>query len=376
MNKLSVKSAKDSSMIIQVNKNDVLQAIEEAQLPTDVSTWLSAQAEYLADLVNVYSKNPDTFGLHDDLRSNPIRIIKTMLLSAETLYRYQGSYDSALIKLAHVNGVPFTQIEEIPELLQKVTFAKEKGLVSKHLAGGGKVVIGLMGSGASGKGTIGKRTGMQRAVNYTTRYKRPGEDHGKDYFYIRELEPKVADTLDIDTGFNTIANAPSTFEVDTDGKPVNYFEKYGPYVAIVHRPGRALHGTPVGEFTKHFEKGERAIFFEHGPIQVQEVGDKLPTFNPEVKVLPVCILPPKTGIVPLALRIVVRTYGDPTHKDPNVEAYKIKDEYLDSTIGLGQIAELEWTSKFTEGDKPLGVVYIVNDNLQKAVDELKELVAQ
>ncbi len=327
----------------------------------EVDTWLAKEADYLAQIISVYIKDPDTFGLHEDLRKNPQLILQTMLESAEILYKYQLAYNKTLVALAQINKIKYQNLSDIPQKLQDLTVAREKQRIAAHLAKGGKVAIGLMGSGASGKGTIGKRTGMKRAVNVTTRFVRPGEEHGKDYLYIRVMEPQIANTLDIDTGI-------------ADG--VNYFDKYGPYVTVVHRQGRARHGTPLSEFKKHFEEGEKVIFFEHGPIQVQEVAEKLPQLLPNSLVIPVCVLPPKTGILPLAARIVVRTYGDPDHQDTsNSNGYKIQESYLESTIGMGQIDELGYTAKFVEGKNPLGIAYIVNDNLQEAVKVMQGLIA-
>lgn len=344
-----------------IELSTVLNEISEAHLPHDVNAWLTKESEYLVKLINVYTKDPDTFGLHPDLRSNPALILSTMLRSAETLYKYQLEYNKAISGLAIANGIKYKNLEEIPTKLQELTLNRERQKLAAHLKNGGNIAFGLMGSGASGKGTIGKRTGMQRAVNTTTRLMRPGEEHGKDYNYIRVMEPQIAQTLDIDTG---IANG------------VNYFDKYGPYVTVVHRPGRARHGTSITEFKKHFEAGERSIFFEHGPIQVEEAAEKMPELLPNAMVVPVCVLPPQGGILPLASRIVVRTYGDPTHQDTSIsEGYKIKDEYLESTIGIGQIAELAYTAKFNQGQNPLGVVYIVNDDLHEAVDALKSLTS-
>jgi len=346
--------------VLSIDQKKVLSEISGAKLAPEVSSWLSKEAGYLSKLINVYVKDPDTFGLHPELRTNPILILKTILYSADTLYRYQNAYNEAIKGLAEVNGVNYESLSDIPEKLQELTVEREKLKLNDHLQVGDNIAIGLMGSGASGKGTIGKRAGIPRAVNITTRPVRPGEEHGKDYNYIRMMEPQVSETLDLDTGV-------------ADG--VNYFEKYGPYVTTVHRPGRARHGTPISEFTKHYEDGEKVIFFEHGPIQVEEAARKLPELAPGSLVMPICVLPPKTGILPLASRIAVRTYGDPEHRDTSeTEGYKIKDTYLESTIGMGQIDELAWTAKFVEGEKPLGVAYIVNDNLQEAVETLRSLV--
>lgn len=360
-----------------INERMVSGAIAEGVQDAKVRAWLAGQGGYLAEMINVYAADPDTFGLHPDLRKDPLLILKTVLHSADTLYKYQQAYNKALSEVAVANGVDASKLDEVPGKLQESTLEKEHGRIVAHLADGGNVAIGLMGSGASGKGTVGKRAGMERAVNVTTRPMRPGEAHGKDYLYIRVLEPQTAETLDIDTGYNVVgrdASGQPVYETDAAGEAINYFDKYGPYVTTVHRPGRARHGTPVSEFQKHFDKGEKTIFFEHGPVQVEEAGRKVPDLVPGAIVLPVCILPPKTGVLPLALRIAVRTYGDANHRDPNVtNGYAIKESYLESTIGFGQIDELAMTAGFSRGEKPLGIAYIVNDKLADAVEALRGL---
>ncbi|CAN5328790.1 hypothetical protein BH10PAT1_BH10PAT1_3840 [soil metagenome] len=362
----SMKQENIKGISNRINSDQVTDIISKASLSPETTDWLNSNSKYITDLINVYADDPDTYGLHQDLRNNPLLVAETILYSAETLHKYQEAYNKTLIELAKTNGVDFENIADIPMLLQNASIERERPKISAQLKSGGYVAIGLMGSGASGKGTIGKRTGMDRVVNYTTRFIRPGEEHGKDYLYIRTLEPEVSETLDIDTG---IAE-------DKNGNKINYFDKYGPYITVVHRPGRARHGTSIDQFKEHFGAGKKAIFFEHGPIQVQEAGEKLPQFIDKAKVFPVCVLPPKTGILPLALRIAVRTYGDKDHQDTTVkDGYKIQESYLESTIGLGQITELAWTANFLEGDKSLGITYIVNDNLMEAVQTLQGLIS-
>lgn len=362
-----------------VERSQVEGLIKESGLTSKVQKWLLGESKYLTNLINVYVHDPDTFNLHSDLRKEPLLILNTILESADTLYKYQQEYNVALSKIAQANGVKYDKLSDVPEKLQEISLKREGMKVKSHLSNEGKLVVGLMGSGASGKGTMGKRAGMPRAVNFTTRLKRPGEEHGVDYYYIREMEDGLLETLDIDTGYKVIGTDETAgkpiYEKDSKGNPVDYFGKHGPYVTTVHRPGRAKHGTSVIEFNRHFNNGARSIFFEHGPIQVAEAGEKLPGFIDRAKVLPVCVLPPKTGILPLAIRIAVRTYGDPVHKDPAVsDSYKIADSYLESTIGSGQIEEFLWTANFLN-ERPLGIVYIVNDNLSEAVAVLNNLIS-
>jgi len=366
---------RDKKHSVQVK--DITDLVTNSSLRNQTKEWLNGQAPYLQELVQVYVDDPDTFGLHPELKKNPLEIVKTVIQSADKLYEYQEKYDAGLVEIAQANGIEVNNLDDIPLKLQEISLQRERRRVEEQFEESGVVAIGIMGTGASGKGTVGKLSGMQRAVNVTTRPKRPTEIQGKDYLYIREMEPNVADTLEIDSGHNVVGekDGHKLYETGPDGKPLDYFEKYGPYLTIVHRQGRARHGTPVSQFSELYDKGEKAIFFEHGPVQVKEAGEKLPEHIENAIVVPVCILPPKRGVVPLAVRMAVRTYGDPDHQDKHVEdSYKIEDNYIESTIGFGQIEELRMTSEFVKGDNPLGVAYIVNDKLQDAVDALKSLV--
>lgn len=353
------------------------ETINSAKISPETATWLKGQTSYLDEIIKVYVADPNTYGLHQDLQKNPLDLLGTVLNSADKLFGYQTAYDDALREIANANGIDPSNLDNIPEKLQALSLPRERAKIVEHYKSGGVIAVGLMGTGASGKGTIGKRTGMGRAVNFTTRPKRPGEEQGKDYFYIREMVPVVKDTLDIDTGLNVVGtnNDKPIYEKDEKGEPINYFDKYGPYLVTVHRPGRAKHGTSITQFNELFDAGNKAIFFEHGPVQIQEAGKQLPKHIENAKVVPVCILPPRRGVLPLAFRIAVRTYGDPEHKDPSIETgYKIDDSYLESTIGMAQIEELKMTANFVRGNNPLGIAYIVNDNLQEAVEAMKELV--
>lgn len=306
-------------------------------------------------------------------------ILDTVLNSAEKLYQYQAAYNDALRGLAQANGIEYQSLDQIPGLLQKKTFDEQRAQLTTHFDRGGVVAVAVNGMGATGKGTVAGRSGMPRAVNYTTRPRRPTEVHGVDYYYISILEGDI--DLDKDTGYKVLkrdpdTNKPTEFETDENGKPIDYFAKYGPYLTTVHRQGRARHGTSAEEFKRLFNGGERAISFEQGVEQVQEAVKELPQLIENAIVMPVWIMPPGEGILALASRIAVRTYGDEEHRDPDVDyGYKIADSYLESTIGTGQIQEMAWVKNFSQGEDPLGVVFIVNDRLDDAVETLKRLVA-
>jgi len=356
--------------------------IKESPVSDEARSWLMGEAENIADLVNVYIADPDKYGLHPDLIKKPELIVETILHSADLLHSYQIAYNQALARVAEANDVESSNLDNVPELLEAASIQREIGKVNELFQNpDAKLAIGLMGTGASGKGTIGKRSGMDRAVNVTTRPKRPTEEHGKDYLYIRIMEPQTEGTLDIDTGLNVVGHDPATsepiYETDAHGTPINYFDKYGPYVAIAPRPGRALHGTPTSEFKRLYDSGLRSIFFEHGPEHVKQAIENLSEQMPDVQVLPVCILPPKRGIIALATRLAVRTYGDKGHQDTSFSrGFRIEDKYLESTIGLAQIKELEMTGDFVKGkgSPELGIVYIVNDDLDRAVEVMKHVV--
>lgn len=365
----------------QITIDEVISTIDSRIENEQVKMWLNKEVNQIVQIINTYAADPDTYQLNQDLRENPLLILSTILQSAETLYTYQQEYNQALIKLAEANGIDYSELGEIPSKLQLLTVEREKQNLANHLSSGGRVVIALNGIGASGKGTVSKKAGAVRAVNYTTRQMRPSESHGEtgDYYYINQLEGFPEGSIDKDTGFHIVGVDPISqepiFELDSNGQPINYLDKYGPFVTTLWRPGRAVYGTTVDEFQRLRDAGKKTIFFEHGPEQVIEAGRELPKHFPDSKVLPVCILAPSTGIIQLASRIVVRTYGDPVHRDPQVvDGYKITDSYLESTIGFAQINELAMTTEFMQGETPLGVAYIVNDNLEEAVKTFKGLI--
>ena len=356
-----MNKAEEEKMSLIASK--VKDALSTADIESEAGKWLASQSGVVTEIVMRYIANPSTIEISDEasdevkslreqLRRDPTTIAGLLALKADTLFEYQSNYNQVLHNLAEGVGLNTEGIadEDIASALEDHTLAKGQAKVEEAIGNGKKVGVPMLGIGGTGKGTIIKLSGP-RVVNTTTRARRPGEEAGVDYHYI--------DGVDVEG-------------LDASGE--NKYLAQGPFLADLLRPGRGRYGTTVAATKEAFAKSNIA-FIEQSPAEVVNISKNAPELLPELTLQPVCILPPGGGILELATRVIVRTYGDPTHKDPEVEdRYSVKDSYLESTMGPGQITEVAETTLFTQ-NPDLGIVYIVNDELPRAVSQVKKLLS-
>lgn len=344
-------------------QTEVKEALSAADSQTEAGKWLASQTGVVTEIVMRYVANPsmieiseeasdDVKALRSELKRNPTIIADLLALKADTLFEYQTNYYNVLHRLAEGVGLVTDNIpdEKIASSLEDFTFDRGHTKVEAALTAGKKIGVPMLGIGGTGKGTIIKLSGP-RVVNTTTRSRRPGEVEGVDYHYIPD--------------------------VDVEGKDQSGNNRYleqGPFLADLIREGRGRYGTTVAATKEAFESSDVA-FIEQSPGEVVNISKNAPALLPELVLQPICILPPGGGILELATRVIVRTYGDPTHQDPEVSGrYSVKDSYLESTMGPGQITEVAETTLFAD-NPDLGIVYVVNDDLTRAVDKVKSLLS-
>lgn len=347
--------------------SQIAHKVKEALAKTDPESesgkWLASQSGVVIDIVMRYVANPSMVEISDEasdevrelrqkLRQNPVIIADLLALKADKLFEYQSNYNNVLHRLAEGVELDTQGIkdEDIAASLEEHTFAKGHEKVENAIKSGKKVGVPMLGIGGTGKGTIIKLSGP-RVVNTTTRARRPGEEAGVDYHYIE--------------GVNVEG-------VDANGE--NKYLAQGPFLADLIREGRGRYGTTVAATKEAFNNSDIA-FIEQSPAEVVNISQNAPKLLPELVLQPICILPPGGGILELATRVVVRTYGDPTHKDSAVtDQYSLNNSYLESTMGPGQITEVAETTLFAD-NPDLGISYIVNDDLTRAVSRVKQLLS-
>jgi len=358
MNSLETEKMSEITSIVK-------ESLAKADSESDAGKWLASQSSVVTEVVMRYIANPSMVEISDEasdevkelrskLRKNPVIIADLLVLKADKLFEYQSNYNGVLHKLAQGVELDIEGIadEDIAASLELHTFAKGHDKVEKAIGSGKKVGVPMLGIGGTGKGTIIKLAGP-RVVNTTTRARRPGEEVGVDYHYVE--------------GVDVEGN-------DINGSGENKYLARGPFLADLLREGRGRYGTTVAATKEAFNASDIA-FIEQSPAEVVNISKNAPKLLPELVLQPICILPPGGGILELATRVIVRTYGDPTHKDATVtDQYSLNDSYLESTMGPDQITEVAETTLFAQ-NPDLGIAYIVNDDLTRAVTRVKQLLS-
>ncbi|MEN9405587.1 MAG: hypothetical protein RLY47_546 [Candidatus Parcubacteria bacterium] len=340
------------------NKSETTARLEE--LVTQQEGRFDDQVGKLEELMTRYSEHPisvpddapeEVKAARQSVQKDPTKIVESLFASRETILDLQKPYDEALDEIAAVNGIDPRSVdrEDLVRTIEQASIDRESPRIKAHLAAGGKIAAIMLGIGGTGKGTVIERSDFDRTVNHTTRPSRPGEVEGKDYHYRTDISPEM----------------PLSEVEEALGTEI---------LADLVRPGRGRYMTSK-EAVEEALKTSNVVFIEQSPEKVQEIADRAREIMPDLLVLPVCILPPGRGILELATRVVVRSYGDPNHRDSESPegVYKIKDSYLTSTIGPAQIEEISDTQEFLKGENAPGIVYVVNDDLDRAVATVNSL---
>src|SRR5579859_3796675 len=90
---------------------EILNKISSTGLKPKVKSWLNSEIDQLSDIVRRYTEHPEMIEIPEDsssevkearkrLRQNPLLIIDTILLSAESLYDYQELYKRSIFEIA------------------------------------------------------------------------------------------------------------------------------------------------------------------------------------------------------------------------------------------------------------------------------------
>ncbi len=203
-----------------------------------------------------------------------------------------------------------------------------------------KVLIGIAGPGAAGKGTIGSflttALGFTRVVNTTTREPRQGEQNGVDYFFVSPSEFSVKQTL-------------------------------GQFALHLCRPNRGFYGVAHDELTKKIDEGENGCIIEENPENLLTL---LSNGSPTVQRVILYILPPhpiiETSIKHLQHRLSLETDSEKRILTPGM---------FESTLGDRQIAEFDKLALVREPPHPdVSVLFVTNGDLTVTKSRIAELL--
>ncbi|MCL1876924.1 hypothetical protein FWF74_02755 [Candidatus Saccharibacteria bacterium] len=247
----------------------------------------------------------------------------------------QNRWDAALGETAMTlfPGVNWGGVDLVAEL-EKLTHAN---FHREHE----KLILGLNGPGASGKGTFGRHIlttkGYLKIVNDTTRAKRDGEVEGEDYYYISEEE---------------------------------FFKRRdaGEYLMTLERPGRGWYGTRISEVALKLAQSRKGVLFEDNPEnQIKLFNSDFIREQKNVDLATMEILPRtpliETSIIQLQKRL---------SEEPDPAKRILTQPVFEATLGDRQVDEFMHFEKLAQqpGVQPVVVMSGDADRAKHLIDRL------
>jgi guanylate kinase len=257
----------------------------------------------------------------------PKEVLTLVENSMDVLLKDYLAWQKALIVIAKNLGVENDDVNEIPRLVEQITFDKVKDTLSKTKVK--KIVLGIAGPGAVGKEAIKNALGFDMVVNTTTRPKRDYEKEAQHYHFVN------------DARFKDIV-AQNGFAVSME------------------RQGRGQYGVQKQDIEKVLSRSEVSII-EENPNNLASLSEYIKIHEGCEFVL-VYILPPS----PILPHLVARLAG---------RCQETSDDFrsaIVSTLNARQLDEFKSISNSI--DKNINTVLVVNDSVERVVEKIKDLV--
>jgi len=255
------------------------------------------------------------------------KVLSLVEKNIDVLLRDYTAWQTALTTMARSLGVEATNANEIPNIIERATFAKVKDAL--FLKKPKKILLGIAGPGAVGKETIKNGLGFDTVINTTTRPKRSYENHGEHYHFVD------------DSTFRDIASQDS-------------------FVVSMERPDRGKYGIQKRDLEKVLLRSKVAVV-EESPASLISLREYIKTYKDSELIL-TYILPPSPVLPHLAARLANRCQG-------SGDDFRLA---IASTLNLRQLDE--FSSVMDAITKGVNVIFVVNDSVENAVRKVKDLV--
>lgn len=256
----------------------------------------------------------------------PSKVLGLVEDNIDLLLIYYEAWKQALFVFAKELKINNNDINKIPYKLEQALFSKVQKKLSKTNIK--KIILGIAGPGAVGKETIKNALGFNTVINTTTRKKRKNEKNGKNYHFVDEAQ------------FKKIA--------DKDG-----------FVICMSRRNRGKYGIQKHDIEKVLQKSQ-IVLIEENPVNLTSLAKYFKTHKDSEFIL-VYILPPAPILLHLAARLADR-------------CQKTNDNFrsaIISTLGARQLNEFK--SVLNSINKKINVIFIINNDIERAVAKIKIL---
>lgn len=258
----------------------------------------------------------------------PLEAINLVEKSQDQLVPIFSYWNNALNKVKCAFNIDDSNLENLPAKLHQITFEKLKNDFEKK--GKNKIVIGIAGPGACGKGSLIESLNLPKVVNTTTRPARSYEIDQVHYHFLDDLSfRKMADN--------------------------------GDFLSVTDRPGRGLYGIEKASLNNTFNKS-KTVNIEENPETLFKIQQSINKNDKSVYFSINYILPPQPIVLHLATRLAKRC----------LESNGNFLDSIDSTLGQRQIAEFESLSDIAKNGGNI-CFFVVNNNIDQITSQIKNI---
>ena len=257
----------------------------------------------------------------------PLEAINLVENSKDQIIPILNSWNNALNKVKHAFNLDDSNLENLPTRLHQITFENTKN--DFHQKNKSKIVIGIAGPGACGKGTLVESLNLPKVVNTTTRPARSYEIDQVHYHFLNDLSFQ-----------NMIDN--------------------GDFLSVTNRPGRGLYGIEKNSLSNILNKSKVAII-EENPETLFKIQQSVQENNPSVYFSINYILPPQPIVLHLATRLAKRS----------LESNGDFLNSINSTLGQRQIDEFESLADIAKNGGNV-CFFVINNNVDNIASIIKD----
>jgi len=281
--------------------------------------------EVIKNKVDFFRQNIDDFKKNN---TYPIDAINLIEKYQSQLISISNNWNNAINKVKSAFDINDSNLENLPNELHQITFEKLKNDFEK--TGKNKIVIGIAGPGACGKGTLIESLSLPKVLNTTTRLPRSYEEDQVHYHFV-------------------------------DDSNFKKMEDNNEFLSVTSRPGRGLYGIEKISLNNTFNKSKVAII-EENPATLFKIQESINEGDKSIYFSINYILPPQPIILHLAARLAKR-------------CLESNDNFLNSvnsTLGERQIEEFESLVNITKNGGNV-CFFVVNNNIDHIASQIKNI---
>ena len=281
--------------------------------------------EKMKNDINFFKQDLNNFRKNN---TYPLEAINLVEKSQDQLISILNSWNNALNKVKYAFNIEDSNLENLPTRLHKITFESIKNDFQQKNKN--KIVIGIAGPGACGKGSLIESLNLPKVINTTTRPARSYEIDQVHYHFLDDLS------------FRNMADN-------------------GDFLSVTDRPGRGLYGIEKNNLNNIFNKSNIAII-EENPETLFKIQQSINKNDKSIYFSINYILPPQPIVLHLATRLAKRC----------LESNGNFLDSIDSTLGQRQIAEFESLSDIAKKGGNI-CFFVVNNNIDHITSQIKNI---